>query len=62
MNLNQLKPAWRQYVLFHSLPSLDREEILSIIETAERQSLRRWPRQIAGALSFLILTACCQGG
>jgi hypothetical protein len=62
MNLNNLKPAWKQLLLFNSMEPLDREEILYIIEQADRQSITRFPGYITTIIMFIILTACCQGG
>lgn len=61
MNLNSLKPAWKQFLLFNSLETLDRDEILHIIEQADRQSIVRLPGYMT-AIMFIMLTACCQGG
>ena len=62
MNFNNLKPAWKQFLLFNSLQPLDQNEILFIIETADRQTVRRLPRFMANTILFIILAICCQGG
>lgn len=62
MNLNNLKPAWRQFVLFNSMQPIDQEEILFLIEQADRHTIRRLPRYMANAIMFIMLTICCQGG
>jgi hypothetical protein len=62
MNLNNLKPAWRQFLLFNSMQPTDQKEILSIIERADRQTLRRWPRFMTNTIMFVILIVCFQGG
>lgn len=62
MNLNNLKPAWRQFVLFNSMQAMEQEEILFIIERADRQTIRRWPRLMTNTIMFIILIICCQGG
>ncbi|NOT73553.1 MAG: hypothetical protein HOP08_01405 [Cyclobacteriaceae bacterium] len=62
MNLNNLKPAWRQLVLFNSMQSMDQKDILSIIEQADIRSARRLPGLLINTLMFIILTVCCQGG
>lgn len=61
MNLNNLKPAWKQVLLVNSMEPPDREEILYIIEQADRQSIARVPGYMTTIL-LIILTACCQGG
>jgi quinol-cytochrome oxidoreductase complex cytochrome b subunit len=62
MNLNNLKPAWKQFLLFHSMQPLDQNEILFIIERADRQKVRRLPRFMANTILFIIIAICCQGG
>lgn len=62
MNLNNLKPAWRQFVLFNSMQPTDQKEILFIIERADRGAIRRSPGFMANAIMFIMLTLCCQGG
>jgi hypothetical protein len=62
MNLNDLKPAWRQFVVLNSMQSMDQNEILSLIEQADRQAVRRLPGFLATTIMFIILTVCCQGG
>lgn len=62
MNLNNLKPAWRQFVLFNSMQPIDQKEILFIIERADRQTMRRLPGFMTNTMMFMVLTICCQGG
>jgi hypothetical protein len=62
MNLNNLKPAWRQFLLFNSMQPIDQKEILFIIERADCQTIRRLPRFITNTIMFIILIVCCQGG
>jgi len=62
MNLNNLKPAWKQFLLFNSLEPIDQKEILFIIEQADRQTTRRWPRFMTNPIMFIMLAVCCQGG
>jgi hypothetical protein len=62
MNLNDLKPAWRQFRLFNALQPMDQEEILSIIAQAERQTTGRLPRFMTNTVVFMILIVCCQAG
>jgi len=62
MNLNNLKPAWRQLQLFNSMQPIDQKEILSIIEGADHHVAVRLPGFLTSAVMFIILIACCQGG
>lgn len=62
MNLNNLKPAWRQYLFFNSMQPIDEKEILFIIEQADRETIGTLPRFMANGMMFVILTICCQGG
>jgi len=61
MSLNNLKPAWKQFILFNSMQPIDQQEILCIIEHADRQATDTLPRFVMPII-LLILTACCQGG
>lgn len=62
MNLDNLKPAWRQLVLFHSMQPMDHSEILSIIERADHQATGRLPILLINTIMFIMLTFSCQGG
>lgn len=62
MHLDNLKSAWRQFVLFNSMQPFDQHEILSIIERGDHQPIKRLPRVMASTLVFIILTISCQGG
>ncbi len=62
MNLNNLKPAWKQFVLFNSLQPIDQEEILLIIDQVDRQTVKRLPGYITNTIVFIMLVVCCQGG
>jgi len=62
MNLNNLKPAWKQFVLFNSMHATDQQEILFIIERADREAISRLPGFMANIITFIILTICFQGG
>jgi hypothetical protein len=62
MNLNNLRPAWRQFLLFNSMQPIDQKEILFIIERADRQTIKRLPGFMTNIIMFVILTVCCQGG
>jgi len=62
MNLNNLKPAWRQFLLFNSMQPIDQKEILFIIEQADGPTSRRLSRLIINAIMFIMLVVSCQGG
>jgi hypothetical protein len=62
MNLNNLKPAWRQFRLINAMQPIDQEEILLIIERAERQLPGRLPRFVVNTVVFIVLIVCCQAG
>lgn len=62
MNLNYLKPAWRQFRFLNSMHSVSTEEILSIIEQAEVSSVSRVHRCLLNSTMFAVLVICCQGG
>lgn len=59
MQLNELKPAWKQFKLQNSLTELHASEVLSLIDSPE--STR--PYQILiKAVVFLVITFFCVGG
>lgn len=62
MNLSNLKPAWRQFLLFNSMQPMDQKEILFIIEQADRRTIRRLPRVMTNTIMFIVLVICSQGG
>lgn len=62
MNLNNLKPAWRQFQLSHSMRPMNQEEILFILEKAEGIAVSKTQRFPVNAIMFIVLTFYCQGG
>lgn len=62
MNLNNLKPAWQQFRLLNSMQSIERDEILSIIERTEDMAISKFYRFQINFVMFIGLTICCQGG
>jgi hypothetical protein len=63
MNLNDLKPAWKQFRILNSIEAIDEKEILFIIEEADRRpALGRLPVFLTNTVLFIMLTICCQGG
>jgi len=62
MNLNNLKPAWRQFRLLNSMEAMDREEILLIIDQAEAGSISTIHRYLINSFIVALLIVCCQAG
>jgi len=62
MNLNNLKPAWRQFRLLNSMQSIDKQEILFIIERAEDMRIGKMHRSLINSILFTALIIFCQGG
>ena len=62
MNINNLKPAWRQLRVLNSMQSMDKEEILLIIARAEDRSMGKIHRGLINSILFTVVIICCQGG
>ncbi len=62
MHLNNLKPAWQQFRILNSMQSLDKEEILSIIQRAEDLNISSRPRFLINICLFVVLIVSCKGG
>jgi hypothetical protein len=62
MNLNNLKPAWRQFRLVNSMQRMDQKEILFMLERAEGMATSKSNRLLMYTIVFIVLTFCCQGG
>ncbi|MBW3467016.1 hypothetical protein [Arthrospiribacter ruber] len=62
MNLNNLKPAWRQFKLINSMDETNKDEILALIEEVENVPINRLPGIVVNSLMILVLIICCQGG
>jgi hypothetical protein len=61
MQLNDLKPAWKQLTLLDAMHNMDSREILSIIETSENASRSKIQRALNLAM-FIVITIFCQAG
>lgn len=61
MNLDNLKPAWRQLRFVNSMQRMDQQEFLLILEKAEGAAVRRTSSFVMYSIMFIVLT-CCQGG
>jgi len=62
MNLDNLKPAWRQFRLANALQPIDQEEILAILERADHDAIGRLPRLLTNTIVVIVLIICCQAG
>ncbi len=62
MNLNNLKPAWRHFRLLNSMQSIDKEDILLMIEQAEDMGISKMDQYLMNAIMFTVVTIFCQGG
>ena len=62
MNLNNLKPAWRQFRVLNSMQSMDKHEILLMIERAEEMSASNINTYVINSILFVVLIIFCQGG
>jgi len=62
MNLNNLKPAWQQFRLLNSMHSMDKEEILFIIEQVEERGISKIHRGMINSIIVVVITIFCQGG
>ncbi|MDN5215804.1 hypothetical protein QQ020_27245 [Fulvivirgaceae bacterium BMA12] len=62
MNLNNLKPAWRQFRSLNAMERIGEEEILGIIACQENLAAARLSRFLFNTVMFIMLTICCQGG
>lgn len=62
MHLNNLKPAWKQLKIINAIPSIESEEILSIIEQADGVNKAQSPSLLFDLAMFIFITFICQGG
>ena len=62
MNLNNLKPAWRQWRVLNSMQGMNQEEILLILEGAEIMAISKTNRLLMLTIVFMVITFFCQGG
>ena len=62
MNLNSLKPAWRQFRLLNSIQQYDQRDILLMLDGAEVIAVSKTQRSVMVIITFIVLTLCCQGG
>ena len=62
MQINDLKPAWKQLKLLHDMHRIESNEILSIIEERENTNKTKLPRVLLNIVIFVVITIFCQGG
>ncbi|MEO7988524.1 MAG: hypothetical protein ABI663_03225 [Chryseolinea sp.] len=62
MNLNNLKPAWRQLRVLNSMQGMNQEEILLILEGTEIMAISKTNRLLMLTIVFMVITFFCQGG
>ena len=62
MQLNDLKPAWKQLKLLNAMRHIESKEILSIIENPENTNKTKLQRVLFNIVMFIIITVFCQGG
>jgi hypothetical protein len=62
MELNNLKPAWKQLKLMNAIQQIDSNEILSIIEKPGSLNNIKLQRFLFGLVIFIFITIFCQGG
>lgn len=63
MNLDNLKSGWQQYQIMNSLPAMEEEEILAIIEPEPgKASGLLFSRITQNTLIYAFLLLCVNGG
>ena len=62
MQLNNLRPAWKQIKLLNALQPIASEEILSIIEGSGNSDRPKLQSVFFNVVMFIVITIFCQGG
>ena len=62
MQLNDLKPAWRQMKLLNAMQPMDSDEVLSIIAGQQKVDKANYQGIALKVIMFIVLTFFCQGG
>jgi hypothetical protein len=60
MQLNDLESAWKQFKLLNAMHRIESNEILSIIEMAEK--VDRTKLLLLNLVIVIVITFICQGG
>ncbi len=62
MPLNNLKTAWKQLKIINTIPLIESNEILSIIEEHENLNNNKTYRVLYRLVIFFFMAILCQGG
>lgn len=62
MNLDNLKPAWQQFRLLNAMESIDKNEILFVIDRNQDIGISKTHPILISFIMFAVLIICCQGG
>ena len=62
MQLDNLKPAWKQLKFLDAIQHIESKEILSIIENSGNANKTKLQRVVFNLVLFAIITISCQGG
>ena len=62
MQLNDLKPAWKQLKLLNAMNQIESNEILSIIASRENTNKTKLQRVLLNIVIFIVITIFCQSG
>ncbi len=62
MQLNDLKSAWEQMKLIHSLEPIISSEVLDIIEQPQSSGKGKAQSILLNVVVFIIITMICQSG
>lgn len=62
MQLDNLKPAWKQLKIMNAIELIESNEILLIIEKPENMNNIKLQRFLFGLAMFIFITIICQGG
>jgi len=62
MQLNDLKSAWEQIKLIHSLEPIVSSEVLNIIEQPQASGKSKVQSILVNVIMFIVITMICQSG
>ena len=62
MQLNDLKPAWKQLKFLNAMSHIESNEILSIIEYRENSNKAKLQRVLLNIFMFIVITVFCHSG
>ncbi|MEQ9423931.1 MAG: hypothetical protein RJQ09_05905 [Cyclobacteriaceae bacterium] len=61
MNIDNLRPAWQQFKIQHSLSELSQDEILEMVMAKEEQVSNKF-QKLYNHFAWLLILLICQGG